>query len=71
TDSRWLAERDFRTKPPHTQKIGHAPYTLNDSFGSAFTPEVYDAWAAAYGLIAQTAIAAAYPKDKELFPSIA
>ena len=55
----------------HWNSVGAALlWALEDAFGSAFTPEVRDAWASAYELIAQTAIAAAYPKDKELFLSL-
>ncbi len=55
----------------HWNSVGAALlWALEDAFGSVFTPEVRDAWAAAYGLIAQTAITAAYPKDKELFLSL-
>jgi hemoglobin-like flavoprotein len=55
----------------HWNSVGAALlWALEDAFGEAFTPEVREAWAAAYGLIAQTAIAAAYPKDGELFLSL-
>ncbi len=49
----------------HWNSVGAALlWALGDSFGEAFTDEVRDAWAAAYGLIAQTAIAAAYPHQE-------
>lgn len=45
----------------HWDSVGSALlWALEDAFGEAFTQEVRDAWAAAYGLIAQTAIDAAY-----------
>jgi hemoglobin-like flavoprotein len=44
----------------HWDSVGSALlWSLEDAFGTAFTNEVREAWAAAYGLIAQTAIAAA------------
>jgi nitric oxide dioxygenase len=50
----------------HWNSVGSALlWTLEDTFGDAFTDEVRDAWAAAYGLIAQTAIAAAYAPQVE------
>jgi hemoglobin-like flavoprotein len=55
----------------HWNSVGAALlWALEDAFGEAFTPEVREAWTAAYGLIAQTAIAAAYPRDGELFLSL-
>lgn len=43
----------------HWTSVGSALlWALEDAFGDAFTTEVYNAWAAAYGLIAETAIAA-------------
>ena len=43
----------------HWDSVGNALlWTLADTFGDAFTPEVHNAWASAYGLIAGTAIAA-------------
>lgn len=45
----------------HWNSVGSALlWALEDAFGEAFTPEVRDAWATAYGIIAETAIAAAY-----------
>lgn len=50
----------------HWNSVGSALlWTLEDTFGDAFTDEVRDAWAAAYGLIARTAIAAAYAPHVE------
>lgn len=50
----------------HWNSVGSALlWALADAFGDAFTDEVREAWAAAYGLIAQTAIAAAYPQAEE------
>lgn len=43
----------------HWNSVGAALlWALEDAFGVAFTAEVRDAWAAAYGVIAQTALAA-------------
>lgn len=43
----------------HWESVGNALlWALEDAFGDAFTADVRDAWAAAYGLIAQTALAA-------------
>lgn len=45
----------------HWNSVGSALlWALEDAFGPAFTSDVRDAWASAYGLIAQTAMAAAY-----------
>ncbi len=45
----------------HWESVGSALlWALEDAFGPAFTTEIRHAWASAYGLIAQTAIAAAY-----------
>ncbi|HEX2623468.1 MAG TPA: globin family protein [Phototrophicaceae bacterium] len=45
----------------HWDTVGGALlWTLGDSFGDAFTDEIKDAWAAAYELVAQTAMTAAY-----------
>jgi hemoglobin-like flavoprotein len=47
----------------HWDSVGGALlWALEDAFGEAFTPEVRDAWASAYQLVANTAIAAAYPQ---------
>ena len=49
----------------HWNSVGTALLlTLRDVFGEAFTDEVFEAWATAYGLIAQTAIAAAYQQEE-------
>ena len=45
----------------HWDSVGAALlWTLADTFGDAFTAEVHDAWAAAYGLVAETAMAAQF-----------
>ncbi len=45
----------------HWNSVGEALlWALEDAFGDAFTEEVRDAWAAAYSLIAQTAISVSY-----------
>lgn len=50
----------------HWNSVGAALlWALGDAFGEAFTDEVREAWAAAYGLIAQTAITAAYPQQTQ------
>jgi hemoglobin-like flavoprotein len=46
----------------HWHSVGTALlWALDDAFGAAFTIEVRVAWAAAYGVIMDTAIEAAYP----------
>lgn len=50
-----LGERHvaYGVQPHHYATVGAALLgTLGDIFGPAFTPEVKDAWAAAYGLLA-------------------
>ena len=43
------------------QTVGEALlWTLGQGLGDAFTPEVQEAWTAAYMIVAQTAIGAAY-----------
>lgn len=45
--------------PSHWESVGNALlWALEDAFGAAFTLEVRDAWASAYGLIATTALEA-------------
>lgn len=45
----------------HWDSVGNAlMWTLGDTFGDAFTDEVKDSWAAAYGLVALTAISVSY-----------
>lgn len=47
----------------HWESVGAALlWALADAFGDAFTEPVSQAWATAYGIIAQTAISAAYPE---------
>lgn len=52
---RRLGERHagYGVQPHHYATVGEALlWTLGQLFGPAFTPEVEDAWAAAYGLLA-------------------
>jgi hemoglobin-like flavoprotein len=52
---------DYGVTIDHWNSVGAALlWALEDEFGEAFTKEVADAWASAYGLIAQTAIGAVY-----------
>jgi hemoglobin-like flavoprotein len=45
----------------HWNSVGAALlWALEDAFGAAFSDEVREAWATAYSVIAETAIAAAY-----------
>ena len=45
----------------HWNSVGAALlWALEDAFGAAFTDEVREAWATAYSVIAETALAAAY-----------
>jgi len=49
-------------KPAHYEKVGAALlWTLEQGLGNDFTPEVKDAWAAAYGALSGVMIAEAYP----------
>ncbi len=49
----------------HWLSVGSALlWALEDAFGAAFTNEVREAWAAAYSLIADVAIDAAYQKER-------
>lgn len=49
----------YGVKPQHWESVGSALlWALEDAFGPLFTSDVRDAWATAYGLIAQTAQAA-------------
>lgn len=51
------------TKEQYTT-VGEALlWTLEQGLGSAFTPEVKEAWAAVYTVLAKTAIDAAYSED--------
>ncbi len=53
----------YGVTPDHWNSVGTALLmTLEEVFGEAFTEEVRISWALAYGLIAQTAMAAAYPQ---------
>ncbi len=46
------------------QTVGEALlWTLGQGLGDAFTPEVRDAWTAAYMIVAQTAIGAGYSQN--------
>lgn len=50
----------YGVRPAHYATVGAALLgTLEEGLGAAFTPEVRDAWAAAYGLLAAEMIAAA------------
>lgn len=47
----------YGAKPEHYPVVGEALlWTLEQGLGNAFTPEVKDAWAAAYGLLSQLMI---------------
>lgn len=49
----------------HWLSVGSALlWALEDAFGAAFTNEVREAWAAAYSLIADVAIDAAYQEER-------
>jgi hemoglobin-like flavoprotein len=51
----------YGVEPQHYSTVGAALlWTLEQGLGDAFTPEVSAAWAAAYGALSQTMIAAAY-----------
>lgn len=53
---------DYGVQPEHYTYVGNALLrTLKKGFGPDFTPELRDAWVAAFTLIARTMKAAAYP----------
>ena len=55
----------YGVTPDHWNSVGTALLmTLEEVFGKAFTEDVRIAWASAYRLIADTAMAAAYPKSE-------
>ena len=52
----------YGVQPAHYDTVGRALMkTLAEGLGEAFTPEVRDAWAAMYGVVAMTMQAAAEP----------
>jgi hemoglobin-like flavoprotein len=52
----------YGVRPAHYATVGAALLaTLEEGLGAAFTPEVRDAWAAAYGLVADVMQRAAEP----------
>lgn len=58
---RTLGERHVRygAEPPHYEAVGQVLLaTFAEQLGEAFTPELHDAWAAAYGTIAALMIEA-------------
>lgn len=58
-----LAKRHvaYGVRPEHYPLVGTALlWTLEQGLGDSFTPEVGAAWAAAYGVLSETMIAAAY-----------
>ncbi len=56
----------YGVTPAHWDSVGTALLmTLEETFGDAFTEEVFDAWATAYAIITATARAAAYPTKQE------
>ncbi|WP_316231351.1 globin family protein [Bradyrhizobium sp. SZCCHNR1051] len=60
-----LAKRhvDYGAKPEHYPVVGSALlWTLEKGLGEAWTPEVAEAWTAAYGTLSGFMIAAAYGK---------
>jgi hemoglobin-like flavoprotein len=64
----------YGVKPPHYTTVATALlWTLEQGLEEAFTPEVKSAWAAVYGLLAETMIAAAKdvpaPKSKAPAPA--
>ena len=57
----------YGVTPQHWYTVGGALlWALENTFGDAFTDDVRDAWATAYALIADTAMAAAYPEELDL-----
>lgn len=50
----------YGVQPAHYATVGAALlWTLEQGLGAAFTPEVQEAWATVYGLLAETALAGA------------
>jgi hemoglobin-like flavoprotein len=59
-----VAHVRWGVKPEHYPIVGGALlWTLEKGLGDAFTPDVKDAWATAYGTLSGAMIAAAYPKE--------
>lgn len=61
-----LAERHvgYGVQPEHYPPVGEALlWTLETGLGDAFTPEVKEAWAEAYGALSAVMIAAAHPTE--------
>jgi hemoglobin-like flavoprotein len=51
----------YGVRPEHYATVGEALlWTLEQGLGETFTPEVREAWAAVYGLVATTMMKAAY-----------
>ncbi|MBU8545819.1 MULTISPECIES: globin family protein [Roseomonadaceae] len=62
----------YGVQPAHYDTVGAALLdTLEEGLGEAFTPEVREAWAAAYGLLAQVMITAANDEDGVMAQSVA
>lgn len=54
---------DYGVKPEHYAPVGEALiWTLQQGLGPDFTPDVKEAWLAAYGVLSSTMIDAAYPR---------
>jgi hemoglobin-like flavoprotein len=55
---------DYGVRAEHYAPVGQALiWTLQQGLGPDFTPEVQEAWLAAYGVLSSTMIDAAYPKS--------
>ena len=58
-----VAHVDYGVQPEHYEHVGAALLdTLGKGLGDAFTTDVQDAWATAYGTLSGVMISAAYPK---------
>ena len=56
----------YGVKAEHYPKVGEALlWALGEGLGDAFTPEVKDAWAEVYGILADTMMSAAYAQAAE------
>jgi len=54
----------YGVKPEHYDTVGEALlWTLEKGLGPDFTPDVKEAWAVVYGVLAKTMIDAAYPEQ--------
>ncbi|MGH7099352.1 MAG: globin family protein [Stellaceae bacterium] len=66
---RALARRHiaYGVRPEHYPAVGATLlWTLEQGLGDEFTPALRDAWAAAYAILSELMIAAAYPEQRQV-----